>query len=117
MDRRLITLGLMSEINARGGLSLAAIQDLADEIAAETFGPHLARAASRLPVGMETIASDMNKARNAFLHWKRNRFLLPIYKGLDITTDAGFRTCMEDILLFLQTVPFVAPVGMGEPES
>jgi hypothetical protein len=98
-------------MNAAGGLSLPDIQRLADKIAKETFGPHLERAKARLPAGMEQIASEVNDARNALLHWQRNRFSLPTYRGQDVTTYDGFAACMGDVLTFVETVPFTAPTG------
>ncbi len=29
-----------------------------------------------------------------------------LYKGQDVTNDAGFRACMDAVLRFIQTVPF-----------
>src|SRR5574338_675770 len=46
------------------------------------------------PDGVET-AERLNEARNALLHWNRTRFSLPVYKGQDATTEAGFRACMD----------------------
>jgi len=89
------------------------IQGIADEVAQGTFGTHLGRVSAGLPGDMSEIADKVNDARNALLHWKRDRFSLPVYKGQDVTTEPGFRACMEDVLRFLQTVPFDLPIGGG----
>jgi len=62
---------------------------------------------------MDEIADKINEARNALLHWRRDRFSLPVYKGQDVTTGAGFQTCMDDVLTFIQVVPFNTPTGLG----
>jgi hypothetical protein len=53
---------------------------------------------------MDEIADKINEARNALLHWRLDRFSLPVYKGQDVTTEAGFQTCMDDVLTFIQVV-------------
>jgi len=114
VDTRLIARAMFRMIGDRSagcGLPLPAIQDIADEVANGTFGTHLARVSAGLPVDTAEIAKAMNEARNNLLHWKRNRFSLPDYKGQDVTTESGFRACMEDVLRFLQTVPFDQPIG------
>ncbi len=114
LDTRLIARTMFKTINDRSagsGLPLTAIQAIADEVANGTFGTHLSRIREGLPGDTGEIAEKVNEARNALLHWKRDRFSLPVYKGQDVVTDAGFRACMEDVLRFLQTTPFKIPDG------
>jgi hypothetical protein len=114
VDTRLIAramLKMVSDQSAGCGLPLTTIQDIAEEVANGTFGTHLDRISAGLPGDTAEIAKAMNQARNHLLHWKRNRFSLPVYKGQDVTTEPGFRPCMEDALRFLQTVPFDQPIG------
>jgi len=95
------------------GLPLSVIQGIADEVAQGTFGTHLAHVSDGLPSNMDEIADKINEARNALLHWRLDRFSLPVYKGQDVTTGAGFQTCMDDVLTFIQVVPFNTPTGLG----
>jgi len=116
IDTRLIARAMFKTISDRSagiGLPLTVIQGIADEVAQGTFGTHLGRVSAGLPGDMSEIADKVNDARNALLHWKRDRFSLPVYKGQDVTTEPGFRACMEDVLRFLQTVPFDLPIGRG----
>jgi len=70
----------------------------------------------RLPfVYTPTDVTSINEARNCLLHWKRDRFSLPVYRGQDVTTETGFRTCMDDVLRFIQVVPFASPTSGGKP--
>ncbi len=110
VDTRLITRALFKTINERSGgqgLPLTTIQEIADEVANGTFGTHLDGVKDGLPGGTDEIADGINKARNALLHWKRDRFSLPVYRGQDVTTEVGFRACMDDVLKFIEMVPFV----------
>jgi hypothetical protein len=112
VDTRLIARALFKTISQRSGghgLSLATIQDIADEVAKGTFGTHLKRVRERLPGETADIAEQLNNARNALLHWERERPGLPVYKGQAVTTEAGFRACMDDVLRFIQNVPFDTP--------
>ncbi|HKW91395.1 MAG TPA: hypothetical protein VJX92_05810 [Methylomirabilota bacterium] len=114
LDTRLISRAMFKTISDRSagtGLPLTAIQAIADEVANGTFGMHLSRVRDGLPGDTGEIAEKINEARNALLHWSRDRFSLPVYKGQDVVTEEGFRACMEDVLRFLQTVPFEVPVG------
>jgi hypothetical protein len=116
IDTRLIARAMFKTISDRSagvGLPLTVIQGIADEVAQGTFGTHLCRVSTGLPGDMSEIADKINEARNALLHWRRDRFSLPVYKGQDVTTEPGFRACMEDVLKFLQTVPFDLPIGGG----
>ena len=97
---------LTSERRTEDGLRLTDIEEIADEMAQGTFGKHLDRVKAGLPGDTGEIAGAINEARNALLHWRRDRFSLPVYKGQDVTTEPGFRACMEDVLRFIQTVPF-----------
>lgn len=109
IDTRLIALALFKAVSEEGGLPLSRIQTLADEAAARTFGVHLDKVRALLSDENSEIAAEINKARNALLHWKRDRFGLPEYKGQDVRSDDGFRRCMDDALRFIQTVPFKPP--------
>lgn len=114
VDTRLIARAMFKTISERSagqGLPLTAIQAIADEVANGTFGTHLDRVKEGLPGDTSEVAEGINKARNGLLHWKRDRFSLPVYKGQDVTTETGFRACMDDALRFIQTVPFDIPVG------
>ena len=114
VDTRLIAIAMFKEVSKGGGLSLTKIQAIADEVANGTFGLHLERVRQYLPEWCAEIAEEMNKARIALLHWKRDRFSLPEYKGQDVvTSDEGFRRCMDDVLRFIQTVPFKTPIAGG----
>lgn len=114
VDTRLISRAMFKTISERSaghGLPLTTIQEIADEAANGTFGDHLTQASAGLPDDTSEIAREINKARNALMHWKRGRFSLPVYKEQDVTTEAGFQTCMDDVLRFIQTVPFETPIG------
>jgi hypothetical protein len=112
VDTRLIARAMFKEISDRSagqGLPLTTIQEIADEAADGAFGTHLGNVSAGLPSDMTEIAEKINKARVALLHWKRGRFSLPVYKGQDLTTEEGFRSCMDDVLRFIQVVPFNLP--------
>jgi len=109
IDTRLIALALFKAVSEEGGVPLSRIQTLADEAAERTFGVHLDKVRALLSDENVKIAEEMNKARNALLHWKRDRFSLPEYKGQDVLSDDGFRRCMDEVLRFIQTVPFKPP--------
>lgn len=114
VDTRLIARAMfkaISEQSAGQGLPLTAIQAIADQVAKGTYGTHLGRVKDGLPGDTGEIAEGINEARNALVHWERDRFSLPVYKGQDVTTETGFRACMDDVLRFIQTVPFDIPVG------
>jgi len=113
VDTRLIARDLfktISEQSAGSGLPLTAIQEIADKVAKRTFKERLDSVRAGLPVDTGDIAQQLNKARNDLMHWKRGRFLAPVYKGQDVSTDEGFRACMDDVLRFIQTVPFDTPI-------
>jgi hypothetical protein len=118
VDTRLIARALfkrVSEEAAGSGLPLMRIQEIAEEVAEGTFGIHLGRVRPGLPGDTSGITTDINEARNGLLHWKSDRFSLPIYRGQDVTTETGFRTCMDDVLRFIQVVPFATPTSGGKP--
>jgi hypothetical protein len=110
LDTRLIGLALFRIVSERSkgeGLPLVTIQAIADEVAKGTFGQHLDRVKMDLPDGCEQIARDVNDARNALLHWERTRFTaVPVYRGLEITTVEGFKACLDDVMRFIEQVPF-----------
>jgi hypothetical protein len=118
VDTRLIARAMFKEISDRSaeqedGLPLTTIQDIADEIADGTFWTHLERVRAGLPADMGEIAAEVNAARNKLLHWNRKRFSLPVYKGRDLIAEEGFQSCMDDVLRFIQLVPFDLPTGGG----
>ena len=116
VDTRLIARAMFKEISDRSagkGLPLTTIQEIADQVASGTFGTHLGRVSDGLPGDTGEIANEINEARNGLLHWKRDRFSLPVYKGENLTTEEGFRSCMDDVLRFIQLVPFDLPTGGG----
>jgi hypothetical protein len=110
LDTRLIALALFRTVSERSkgvGLPLTEIQAIADQLAKGTFGQHLERVSTDLPGDCGQIAGALNDARNALLHWERERFTaVPIYKGLEVTDSEGFKVCMDDIMKFIQQVPF-----------
>jgi hypothetical protein len=113
---RLIARAMFKEISDRSagkGLPLTTIQEIADQVASGTFGTHLGRVSDGLPGDTGEIANEINEARNGLLHWRRDRFSLPVYKGENLTTEEGFRSCMDDVLRFIQLVPFDLPTGGG----
>ncbi len=115
VDTRLIARAVFKRVREEGaesGLPLMRIQEIADEAAEGTFGIHLGRVSTGLPDDTHGIATDI-EARNCLLHWKRDRFSLPVYRGQDVTTETGFRTCMDDVLRFIQVVPFATPTSGG----
>ena len=110
IDTRLIATGLFDQIATRGGLSLVEIQGLADKAAAGTFGTHLERVAGKIPDDCFRIADELNRARNGLFHWRRDRLdPQPSYRGQDVTSPSGFQACMDDVLTFIQTVPWRNP--------
>jgi hypothetical protein len=111
MDTRLISAIVNAELNKIGGaglFTLDGLRDLVIAVSGATFGQHLARArdASLIPPRAIDIATEINTARNSFVHFVPLRFGVPDYNGQRITTEAGFRRCMDDVFEFLQLVPF-----------
>jgi hypothetical protein len=88
---------------------LTEIQALADDAAKRPFGARLAKVRDELPPGCAEIAEQVNKARNYLLHWEHDRHALPVYEGQEVVSDEGFRRCMDDVMRFIQTVPFRTP--------
>jgi hypothetical protein len=115
VDTHLIARAMFKEISrqsAGAGLPRSKIEAIADKVAKGAFGAHLERVRAGLPDDTADIAKRLNDARNALLHWERQRSSLPVYKGQIVTTESGFRACMDDVLRFIQAVPFPdAPTG------
>jgi hypothetical protein len=85
-------------------------EGLADKAAAGTFGTHLERVAGKIPDDCFRIADELNRARNGLFHWRRDRLdPQPSYRGQDVTSPSGFQACMDDVLTFIQTVPWRNP--------
>jgi hypothetical protein len=109
IDTRLIALALFKAVSQREGMSLTEIQALADDLAERGFLVHLDKVRDELPPGCAEIAEQVNKARNDLLHWKHDRHALPVYEEQEVVSDEGFRRCMDDVMRFIQTVPFKTP--------
>lgn len=110
IDTRLIATDLFYRVSQGGGLPLVEIQKLADEAASGTFGIHLGRVKDKIPENCFRIADELNQTRNGLLHWRRTG-LDPQrgYKGQDVTSASGFKACMDDVLTFIQAVPWRNP--------
>lgn len=109
MDTRLISVLVDNEAGKIGGaglLSLDKLQNLSDEISRHTFKRHLEEARALIPPRAVNIAEEVNRGRDAFVHFKRDRFELPRYSGQKMTEEEGFRVCMDAIQEFLLLVPF-----------
>ncbi|SRR5712691_4225791 len=110
IDTRLISVALLKAVSEGGGLSLTEIEGIADKFGKGTFGPHLDRVRTLIPSRCVEIAEKVNDTRNGLLHWRRERaFRSADYNGQDVTTETGFGPCMDDVLEFIQTVPFNMP--------
>lgn len=110
VDLSLISLVVADRIGQRGGigrLTLDEIGDISDQSSNGTFSRHLDQAEQTRRLSSEAagIARALNRARDDFLHWRRSRPDLPVYKGLDVTREEGFKACMDDALRFLQLAP------------
>ena len=110
VDLHVIAAISSDEVKRRGGAGQLGLDDLraiTDDAAQRTFGAHLSAAKDRGLVnsGAEAIATELNRARIAFLHWQRDRFSLPVYKGQDVMTEEGLRACLDDVFQFTLAVP------------
>lgn len=108
VDFHMIGAVAMYEVKIRDAAGrIDEMRAIADEAAEGAFGKHLQAAKERglLTAEAESIASELNRARNAFVHWTRDRFSLPVYKGQDVTTEEGLRACLDDVLRFTFAVP------------
>ena len=118
VDTRLIRIALSAKRLSEGpGPSR---EKLADKAAQGTFLTHLRRAADTrwLPDDAKAFAKKLNQARDDLLHCEGDllEFSPPVYKGLSVATDAGFRACMSDVLRFLDAIPFSPPI-YGDPKA
>ena len=114
VDVRLISLAVAHEVRLQGGvgsLDHEQLRAISERASARTFSKHLeaAKATDHLPSDCESIAVALNKTRDDFLHWRPGRRDHPVYEGLNITTEAGFKGAMDAVLLFLQRMPFQLP--------
>jgi hypothetical protein len=113
MDTRLISVLVDHEMGKHGGagvLSIERQQDISDDVARLTFKEHLRAATPLVPTRAVEIADEVNRARDAFVHWKRGRFELPRYNGQAVVGPEGFQACMDDVHQFLiSLVPFRNP--------
>jgi len=61
------------------------------------------------------MAKEINRGRDAFVHFKRGRFELSRYKGQSVTEAEGFRICMDEVQQFLLDVPFKSIAWTANP--
>jgi hypothetical protein len=119
MDRRLASALVDAEVTRRGGIAMIGLDELrslAATIARDgTFGGHLRQARSAIGEQAGKIADDVNETRNAFVHDAPGWSGPPKHRGQDVGTAEGFRTCMDDVMLFLQLVPFHNPGWSANP--
>jgi hypothetical protein len=118
MDTRLISVLVDREVGKLGGagvVSLDRLRAIADDIARQTFNAHLKHAQPSIPPRAVQIAEELNRGRDAFVHWKRDRFELPRYSGQLVTEEEGFCVCMAAVQEFLLAVPFHNPAWTANP--
>lgn len=109
IDTHLISWLVDHEFGKVGGvgvLSRERQQQITDEIARLTFAKHLDQARPLIPDRAASIAEEVNRGRDAFAHFKRNRFESPRYKGQVVMEEDGFRACMDAVQELLLLVPF-----------
>jgi len=112
MDQRLIAAVAADMVKKGSGsyanLSLAEWQDIVALAAERTFLRHLNEAKARnvIPDRILPIAEDANRGRDTFMHFGPTKAMLPQYKGLDVTTPEGLRVFLDDLLDFLNAMPF-----------
>lgn len=72
--------------------------------AAGTFRAHVnqARAKNLITPAAEEFLTELNRARDEFLHWGPDRNSFPVYLGYDVTTPTGLRVCLQDVMRFFQ---------------
>jgi hypothetical protein len=110
VDLSLISLVVADHIGRGGGIGRLTpdeVGDISDQSSSGTFSRHLEQAeeTGRMSSEAAGIARALNRTRDEFLHWRRSRPDHPVYKGLDVTREKGFKACMDDALRFLQA-PF-----------
>ena len=116
MDTRLISV-LVAHKNVEGVglLSFDQQKAITSGDSHSTFKGHLQAAGALIPERATEIADEINRGRDAFVHWKRDRFQLPQYNGHAVTTAEGFRVCMDDVQEFLHLVPFHSVAWQANP--
>jgi hypothetical protein len=108
MDTHLISVLIDNEagkIDGAGLLSPERLRSLSDEIARHTFKKHLDDARGLIQSQAAAIAEEINRGRDAFVHFKRGRFELPRFNGQPVTEEDGLRGCMDAVREFLLLVP------------
>jgi len=124
VDRHLIIANAFARIREQGRdpnhLSKEEAEAAVSQAAQSTFAQHLQDASRRglLPEGCESIATELNRGRNHFLHWVPGRFSLPRYKETDVIADDAL-TFVSDVLRFLGTVPLdlAARAAVEKPKT
>lgn len=112
VDFHLIAAILADDHGKRGGgksVTLDKLAAMSDRAAAGTFGQHHGEAKRRglLTPEVDRIAAELNRGRVAFLHWKRDRYEIPRYEGVDVTTHEGLRRCLDDVLRVMLALPVI----------
>lgn len=118
MDTHLISRLVDHEFGKIGGIGVLSPErqrEITDKIALLTFGQHLVQARPLIPERGAQIAEEVNRARDAFVHFKRARFEPPHYEGQPVLEDPGFRACMDVVREFLFLVPFRMPGWSANP--
>ena len=106
LDRQMILALGQRAVENQGGinhLGLDGILACFRKAAGATFGDHLQAAKGLMSPQSVAIAEEVNRARNAFLHWRPGQEALR-YKGADVTTDDGLKLCSDDVLEVLKQV-------------
>ena len=118
MDTHLISVLVDRELGKLGGAGAVSFdrqREITDGISRRTFKDHLRESRSSVPERAAQIAEEVNRGRDAFVHWKHSRFELPRYDGQLVTEEPGFRVCMDAIQEFLLAVPFHNPGWTANP--
>jgi hypothetical protein len=118
MDTHLVSVLVDHEAGKVGGagvLSLDHIRTLSDDITSRTFKQHLNAARGVICSRAVEIADEINRGRDAFVHFKRDRFMVPHYHNQPVTEEAGFEACMNDVQEFLNLVPWRNPAWTVNP--
>ncbi len=118
MDTHLISVVVDHEVGKLGGagaLSFDRQQAITDSVSRLTFNDHLQAARPLIHERAAKIAEEINRGRDAFVHWKRARFELPHYNEHAVTTAEGFRVCMDAVQEFLLLVPFYSVAWTANP--
>jgi hypothetical protein len=79
---------------------------LISEYSKGPFGRHIGLVEDRalLSPALIEICKEVNRGRIDFLHWMPERFSVPKYKGLDVTTPEGLDRALEDIWTVIEKI-------------